>query len=124
MTIQEAIARIDSLKPNNYLQDEKIRWLSELDGIVYKEIIDTHEDKTINEFNGYNSETSVDTELLIPFPHNDIYIKWLESRIDYTNGEYGKFNNSITMFNSAYMQYSNFYNKHHLPKANAENKYF
>lgn len=43
MTVMEAINRVDAVKPNAYKQQEKIRWLSILDGIIKKEIIDTHE---------------------------------------------------------------------------------
>ena len=43
MTIIEAINRADRLKPNTYSQQDKVNWLSTLDGIVKKEIIDTHE---------------------------------------------------------------------------------
>ena len=45
MTVMEAINHVDAVKPNGYSQNEKIRWLSYLDGIVKKEIIDTHENK-------------------------------------------------------------------------------
>ena len=43
MTIIEAIHRINTVKPNSYDQALKIKWLSTLDGIIKKEIIDTHE---------------------------------------------------------------------------------
>ena len=42
MTIIEAINKNDLLKPNNFTQMDKIIWLSTLDGIIKKEIIDTH----------------------------------------------------------------------------------
>ena len=34
MTIREAIDRTDSLKPNQYSQADKLRWLSEMDGLI------------------------------------------------------------------------------------------
>ena len=42
MTIREAIELVDRLKPNQYGSADKLRWLSELDGIVYRDIICTH----------------------------------------------------------------------------------
>ena len=42
MTILEAINRVDTTKPNSYTQPEKVDWLSTLDGIIKKELIDTH----------------------------------------------------------------------------------
>lgn len=114
MTIIEAINRIDLLKPNNYTQEEKIGWLSTLDGIVKKEIIDTHEGSAAS-FNGYDVDTALDTELLVPAPYDDIYIKWLEAQIDYNNGDTNKYTNSMTMYNSAYSAFERYYNRTHMP---------
>ncbi len=115
MTIIEAINRIDSLKPNNYTPEEKIAWLSTLDGIIKTEIIDTHEGSEEITFNGYDTDTPIGTELLVPAPYDDIYIKWLEAQIDYTNGETPKYNNSITMYNTAYSAFQRHYNRTHMP---------
>ena len=115
MTIIEAINKIDALKPNTYSQDDKIKWLSNIDGIIKEEIIDTHEGGENVVFNGYGYDVSVNTELLVPYPYDDLYIKWLESQIDYTNAEYGKYNNSVTAYNTAYAAFERYYNRHHKP---------
>ncbi len=115
MTIIEAINKIDILKPNNYSQPEKIKWLSNLDGIIKKEIIDTHEGGSDIQFEGYTDETSLETKLLVPSPYDDIYVKWLESQIDYANAEYGKYNNSSTAYNTAYSSFERYYNRTHMP---------
>ena len=114
MKIIEAIQKVDSLKPNNYSQEDKIKWLSTLDGIIKKEIIDTHEGADKVEFNGYDI-SSLETELLVPAPYDDIYIKWLEAQINYNIGEIGKYNNSMTMYNSAYSTYERYYNRTNMP---------
>ena len=116
MKILEAITKIDTLKPNSYTQDEKIKWLSTLDGIIKSEIIDTHEDGEDIVFNGYESDTSLDTVLLVPSPYCDVYIRYLEAQIDYANAEYGKYNNSMAMYNSAYSSFERYYNRTHMPK--------
>ena len=115
MTISEAIKRIDALKFNTYTQTEKIAWLSTIDGIIKREIIDTHEDGESVVFDGYDENTSTDTELLAPAPYDDLYIKWLEAQIDYTNGEYGKYNNSKLAYNTAYTAFESWYNRQHMP---------
>lgn len=116
MTILEAIHKVDTVKPNSYTQPEKIKWLSTLDGIIKSEIIDTHEGGENVTFNGYDDNTDLDTVLLVPAPYDDVYIRWLESRIDYAMGEYGKYNNSATAYNFALDAYSRHYNTHHMPK--------
>ena len=115
MTIMDAIYRIDELKPNSYSQSEKIKWLSSLDGMIKSEIIDTHEGGEAVVFDGYNENTDISMVLLVPAPYDDIYLRWLEAQIDYANGEYGKYNNSITIYNTAYTAYANYYNRNHMP---------
>ena len=116
MTIIEAINYIDVLKPNTYSQTEKVRWLSRLDGRVKKEIIDTHEGGEDVVFSEYTDETPLDTVLLIPHPYDEIYALWLEAQFDYANAEYARYNNSISMFNTSYAAFENYYNRNHMPK--------
>ena len=116
MTIMEAIYRIDNVKPNSYSETDKIRWLSTLDGVIKSEIIDTHEGGSDVKFESYDEQTNTSTNLLVPAPYDDIYIRWLEAQIDYANGEYGKYNNSLTAYNDAYTLFNRYYNRTHMPK--------
>lgn len=117
MTIMEALHRIDTLKPNTLNQSEKIKWLSTLDGIIKTEIIDTHEGGEGVIFNGYEEDINLTTPLLVPAPYDEIYLFWLESKIDYWNGEIGKYNNSIEMYNVAYATYAKYYSRSHMSKS-------
>ena len=116
MTIMEALYRIDEIKPNSCSQSEKIKWLSSLDGVIKNEIIDTHEGGEDVVFDGYNEDSALSIVLLVPAPYDDIYLKWLEARIDYTNGELNKYNNSSVAYNDAYDLYQRYYNRTHMPK--------
>ena len=117
MTILEAINRLDELKDNGYGQEQKIGWLSDLDGIIKTEIIDTHEGGENVLFEGYNDSTPLNTVLLVPAPYEDIYRYYLEAQIDYANGEYGKYNNAISMYNTVYASFAKHYNRQHMPKS-------
>lgn len=114
MKVIEAINHIDAVKPNAYSQDVKIKWLSTLDGIIKKEIIDTHEGGEGVSFTGYTA-TSLMTEMIVPAPYDDIYIKWLEAQIDYANGEYNRYNTTITVYNAALSDFERAYNRTHMP---------
>lgn len=118
MTIIEAINRLDALKFNTYSQSEKVEWLSSLDRRIRKEIIDTHEGDSDTEFSGYDDDTPVSTELLVPAPYDEVYLRWMEAQIDYHNGEFGRYNNSVTMFNNAYSAFERSYNRTHMPLGN------
>lgn len=115
MTILEATSMIDSLKPNNYTYQDKVRWLAELDGMIKTNIIDTHEGGSEVAFEGYTESTDSDAPLLVTAPYEDIYMKWLEAKIDYANAEYPRYNNSRDAFNAIYTEFENHYNRHHMP---------
>lgn len=116
MTIMDCLNRIDTIKPNSYSQSEKIKWLSTLDGIIKAEIIDTHEGGENIPFKGYGDDEPISTELLVPAPYDEIYLFWLESKIDYWNGEIDRYNNSIEMYNAAYAAFARHYNRSNQPK--------
>lgn len=123
MTIIEAINTIDALYPNTYSQEQKKAQLSKLDGVIKRDIIDKHEGSEEVTFNGYDENTPQDTVLLVPAPYDDIYIFWLQTWIDYWNGEMGRYNNSTSMYKTAYSNFERAYNREHMPKA-TKIKYF
>lgn len=116
MTIMDAINRIDTLKPNRYEQSEKIKWLSTLDDRIMNDIILTHEGSEAVSYHGYTDETALTTELLVPTPHDEMYLYWLEAQVDYWNGDFPRYNNSMSMFYTAYKDFANKYNRTHMPK--------
>lgn len=123
MKIIEAINRIDALKHNTYSQTDKVQWLSRVDWMIKRHIIDTHEGAEEVSFTGYDDSTDLQTELLAPPPYDELYLRWMEAQIDYHNGEYGKYNNSVEMFNIAYEGFQNYYNRTRMPKGK-KFKYF
>lgn len=124
MKLGEAISRTDINKPNAYDRAEKIAWLSSLDGVIKAEIIDTHEDGENVVFSGYTEDTDPTVELIVPEPYDEIYLRYLEMKIDYANGEYKKYNNSKIMYNEAFSAFKRYYNRQHVPKDGANLKFF
>ena len=114
MRIIEAINRIDSLIHNTYDQADKVEWLSNLDHDV-KQHIDKHEGGEDVSFHGYDSETPMDTVLLVPAPHDIVYLHWLEAQIHYHNGEYDKYNNAIILYNTDLDAFQKHYTRTHKP---------
>ncbi len=115
MNISEAIARFDTLYPNAFSHSEKLLWLSELDGRIYSEIISLYKNAP-ETFSGYTVTTNGNTELLVPFPHDDIYIKFMCLKTDLINSDIKRFNNSAKLFNLAFNSFANEYNRTHTYK--------
>ena len=115
MKIVEAINKIDSLTHNTYNEADKVAWLSELDSDVKYHIIDTHEGAETVTFTGYDANTDLQTELLVPAPFDSVYLRWLEAQIHYHNGEYDRYNNAIILYNTAFDAFASYYNRTHMP---------
>ena len=115
MKIIEAINRIDALKQNTYSQEDKVKWLSTLDSLV-KAVIDAHEGGEDVTFTGYDDSTDLQTELLAPAPHDEMYLLWIGAQIDYNNREYGAYNNSVERFNTSWTAFKNYYTRTLMPK--------
>lgn len=114
MTINEVITQVDELKPNQVSEDIKVRWLSVLEGKIIDEIILTHELADRIEFNGYTIN-DMNTDLLVPDTYADLYIYYVEAMIDQVNNEGARYASSMQMFNNAWQDYANYYNRNNKP---------
>ena len=115
MTILEAITLADARRHNPYPQEEKIRWLSELDGKIRLLVLDACE-HTEKPFPGYDRDTDPNRVLLVDKPFEELYLYWLESRICYADGEMEDYNSAITQYNRLYEAYTAAYRRSHMPR--------
>lgn len=100
MTIREIIERVDENKPNAFSQQKKLEWIAELDGKVAANVLLL--DIAVIQQLRYRHPDDLETTPLVEFPHDGIYELWLDAKIDYANGEYDIYQNSMEMFNAAY----------------------
>lgn len=99
-TIRDVIARVDEMKPNAFSQAQKLYWLALLDGRVAADVMLMHI-SDIQQFN-YRYPEDLDRELLVSFPHEEIYDYWLQAKIDEANGEDSKYMNTMEAGNAAW----------------------
>ena len=65
----DVITEANDLSPNQYSNDLKLKWLRDLDGKIFQELIEKHEDEeTVERFEEADYDDT-DVELLIP-PHS------------------------------------------------------
>lgn len=115
MTVLEAVAFADGVKPNAFTQEQKVRWLSELEGKLEREILH----RAAGALEPYPLPGEGDRELLAPFPYDKVYWMWLCAMVDFANGEYDKYANSMAMANDAYEGYATWYRRGHPPEGGA-----
>lgn len=120
MTIQAAIDMIDTLKPNMYPFVQKVAWLNDLDGMIYREIILNHEGaEEYEDFRGYDQDTSPNVTLLAAEPYSDVYRHYLAAQMDIANRETAEYAKDMVLYNNAWQTLCDAWNRKHMPVAQA-----
>lgn len=104
MTVRQAIEYVDTVKPNAFPETVKVAWLAGLEGRLAAEIFHMAPLEIRRHFD-YRYPADMDTELLVEPPHDDIYTLWLEAKVDYANGEYDKYQNTMESYNGHYADF-------------------
>ena len=116
MTILQAIAICDRDNPNDYSAETKLRLLSEFDGQVRKDVIDTHKGASKTPFCGYDGTTDIETtELLIPAPYDGVYPLYLALQMHTLNADATRVELAAADFERAYRSFTDWYNRTHRP---------
>ena len=115
MTIQYAVDYVNRTKRNAVDRKDMISALSRLDHRVKLQIIDTHEGAEKYAFYGYDETTDLETQLLVPVPYDEMYLRYLEAEIERLNGQEDDYNNAIDLFNRLWQEFKCWYNRTHMP---------
>ena len=113
MTGLEIIDRVDALEYNQYNTEQKLRWLYQLDGQIYQEVIERHEDavELPEEYSTGNEQ------LLVSAPYGEpMYIAYLLAQIALYNGELSRYNAQVLAYNQQFSSWSADYNRRHMPR--------
>lgn len=101
MTVKDAIAQADAIKPNAFDEETKTRWLNEAEGMVQTQVLLFAADEIIS----YDCARDADTEMLVQPPHDKLYPAYLAAMIDFANGEYNRYQNTMQMFNAHFSEF-------------------
>lgn len=116
MTLKEAVDIFDSRCENDFSLTEKIKWISNLDGLIKTNIIDTHEGGNNIDFLPYSIDSDKNTKLLVPEPFAEIYIFYMLCQAYLSRSEFAFYENAASLYNNAYYYFATYYNRTHLPK--------
>ena len=115
MNLQKALDLTDEMRPNMMERNTKILFLTEIEQLIYEEILMKHEHEEEIEKPEYDSDTDPGTELLVPDPYSMVYVYWLMSKIDMQNLEFDKYNNDRALFENQYDTFSDYWTRGHMP---------
>ena len=114
MILSEIIARYDNERKNTEDKSVKQRWVEELERIVLDDVILTHENEIENP-DEYFDDWGDSKELLIPMQYADVYINYIDMKMQLKLNQLQKYNSASTLYNNAYLTYQQWYNRHHKP---------
>lgn len=100
-TLKSVIEYVDEIKPNAFSNEAKTQWVNECEGLVQTEVLLLADTELIS----YSYNTDKDKELLVKHPHVKIYWAYLTAMVDFANGEYNKYQNTMQMFNAFFGEY-------------------
>lgn len=104
MTIDKLITRAKKIKPTQFDDDTLLMWVNEIEGMVLSEVhLVSVRDLTPYEIG--EDGAVPDAALTAPYPYDKLYLQYLLAQIDYANGEYSKYQNTMQMFNACYTEY-------------------
>ena len=116
MTIQEALDLTNEMKPSMMQDWKKIRYLSEIEGLIHTELRLKHEHTEEEEsLPVYDDTTDRGTALIVPEPYDMVYVYWLMTKIDLMNLEYEKYNADRELFDNAYNTLSDWWTRTRMP---------
>lgn len=105
MTLAQVIRMVDGLKENAYSEEVKTAWINEVEGMVQTQVMMVLPTDIIT----YNWDTDQNKELLVAPPHSKIYWTYLCAMIDFSNGEYDLYSNTMQMFNAHWNEFSRWF---------------
>lgn len=101
MTLKQLIRYVDSIKENAFSSEAKTVWVNEVEGLVQTEIMLLDPAEAVS----YDWSRDQDTVLIAPEPFAKLYWPYLLAQIDFTSGEYNRYQNSMELFNAHYGEY-------------------
>lgn len=111
MILKDIIDYVDEIKPNAFSNETKTGWINECEGMVQSEVFLWASTEIIT----YDYAKDKDRELLVSPPHDKIYWTYLTAMIDFANGEYNKYQNTMQMFNSFYGEFMRWFALNYRP---------
>lgn len=123
MTINEIIAQVDRLRPNDIDRLQKIKYLSSVDRYIYQNIILPRVGGEGVACPAYGEKDGT-TVLLAPPPYDELYLYFLEAKIYYETREIKKYANSMVLYNQTMNEYMARYYRDHAQRAHVVPRYY
>lgn len=110
-TLKGVIGMVDDIKPNAFSNETKTQWLNECEGVIQTEVMLLDVAACIS----YSYERDKDAVLLVQPPHDKVYWTYLTAMIDFANGEYNRYQDTVQLYNAFFGEYMRWYARTYRP---------
>ena len=94
MTAGQVLTRVDSLLPNAYTREEKLRWLLQAEGTIIREVL-----RPVARETSVPEGLEESTALTAGTPYDGLYDLYVQAQIHYADGDMARWNNAMTLWN-------------------------
>ena len=106
MTVRELIGYVTAVKGREFPPEVYDVWLNEVEGMVQTRIHLIPDEAVVRLVrDAEDPDAFDDTVLSVPFPYDKLYAPYIEARVDFANGEYDRYENSMAMFEQFFTEY-------------------
>ncbi len=134
-SVAEIIEQYNTERPNQVDDTHKVAWLRKCERMIINETLLSHEHDLEDEnrielkvigstlkitnagsFEEHLDGFSMDTELLVPEPYDDLYLNYLDQRIAYNANDKARYNVASTQYNNSLLLYQQYVNRTYTTK--------
>lgn len=110
MTANELFAWMETMNPSSYTTEQKLLWLNELEGNLWKEVL-----LQPAALWKPRKDTELERPLLLPEGNTMLYAMYLWAMMDFARGEHGNYANSMALYNDHLAQLQCWYAENYAP---------
>lgn len=94
MTAGQVLTQVDSLLPNAYTREEKLRWLLQAEGTLIREVL-----RPVDRETSVPEKLEESTVLVAETPYDGLYDLYVQAQIHYADGDMAHWNNAMALWN-------------------------
>ena len=99
MTVRQVLLRLDQQTPNDCPREEKLRWLTQAEDMVRREILNAEP---------LEGSLTMEQSLTAPIPYQDLYQRYAEAQLFYQRGELDRYNAAAASWNGIFNAYKDY----------------
>ena len=94
MTAGQVLTQVDSLLPNAYTREEKLRWLLQAEGTLIREVL-----RPVDRETSVPEKLEESTVLVAGTPYDGLYDLYVQAQIHYADGDMARCSNALALWN-------------------------